>query len=167
VHAYPERCPDIFHGRPLQLVARAPGGFGGRIRISGLLDGEKQEYHVDIGGAAAGRHDAIGKLYGRMQIKDLMVRLMQADEPDCQEELKQTIIKTALKHQLVTRYTSRVAIEERVVVKDGDLVSVNVPVPAPKGWAMYATATHETLQLLAGALALFGALLLRKTSRAA
>lgn len=167
VHAYPERCPDIFHGRPLQLVARASGGFGGCIRISGLLDGEKQEYHVDIGGETAGRHAAIGKLYGRMQIKDLMVRLMQADEPGCQEELKQTIIKTALKHQLVTRYTSRVAIEERVVVKGGDLVSVNVPVPAPKGWSLYATATHETLQLLAGVLILFGAWLLRKTSRAA
>jgi Ca-activated chloride channel family protein len=167
VHAYPGRCPDIFYGRPLQLVARSPGGFGGRIRISGLLDGEEQVYAIDLGEPGAGRHDAIDKLYGRMQVKDLMVRLMQADEPDGQAALKQAIVQVALKHQLVTRFTSRVAVEERVVVEGGDLVSVKVPVPAPKGWTMYATATNETLQLLIGLAALFGALVCRRVFRAA
>jgi Ca-activated chloride channel family protein len=167
VHAYPERCPDIFYGRPLQLVAKSAGGFGGRIRITGLLDGEEQTYSIDLGAQGTEQHDAIDKLYGRMQLKDLMVRLMQSDEPCSQEELKLMILEVALRHQLVTQFTSRVAVEERVVVEDGGLVSVKVPVAAPKGWSMYATATHETLQLLVGLAALLGALVLRKVSRAA
>lgn len=167
VHSYPERCPDIFYGRPLQLVSKSPGGFGGRVRITGQLDGEKQEYVVEIGGNSVGEHTAIDKLYGRMQVKDLMVRLMQTDEPDCRGELEQAILKAALQHQLVTRYTSRVAVEERVVVENGDLVSVKVPVAAPKGWQMYATATNETLQLLIGLALLLGALAFRRGTRAA
>lgn len=166
VHCYPERCPDIFYGRPLQLVARSPGGFSGRVRITGLIDGEEQEYFIDIGGHTGGQHSAIDKLYGRMQVKDLMVKLMQTDEPDCRGELEQAILKVALQHQLVTKFTSRIAVEERVVVENGDLVSVKVPVAAPKGWQMYATATNETLQLLIGLALLLGALVFRRTARA-
>lgn len=167
VHAYPERCPDIFYGRPLQLVAHAANGFGGRIRISGLLEGEEQEYFIDIDESTIAEHDAISKLYGRMQLKDLMVQLMQANDEPTREEFKQTIIKLGLRHQLVTKFTSRVAIEERVVVQGGELVSVNVPVPAPKGWTMYATATQETLQALIGLLVLIASLVCRRRFRAA
>ncbi|VGO22595.1 VIT domain-containing protein [Pontiella sulfatireligans] len=166
-HVYPERCPDIFYGRPLQLVAHAPGGFGGRVRISGLLDGEPQEYGIDIAASQGETHEAIGRLYGRMQVKDLMIRLMQTDAPDDQAELKQGIIQVGLQHQLVTRFTSRVAVEERIIVDGADLVSVKVPVPAPKGWNMYPTATGEPLQLLIGLLLVMGSLICRRGFRAA
>jgi Ca-activated chloride channel family protein len=167
VQVYPERCPDIFYGRPLQLVAHAAGGFGGQIRISGLLDGEPQEYGIDIAASRGDTHAAIGRLYGRMQIKDLMIQLMQTDDPDGRAELKQAIIQVGLKHQLVSRFTSRVAVEERVVVEDGDLLSVKVPVPAPKGWSMHPTATREPLQLLVGLLLVLGSLVWRRGLRAA
>ncbi len=167
VHTYPERCPDIFYGRPLQLVAHADGGFAGRIKVSGLLDGAKQDYVVDLGQQPVAQHDAIDTLYGRMQVKDLMVQWMQTDGEEPRRELQQAIIRVALKHQLVTQFTSRVAVEEKVVNQDGHLVSVKVPVEAPKGWQMYATATHETLELLIGMTALVGALVLRRAAHAA
>jgi len=167
VHVYPERCPDIFYGRPLQLVAQAPAGFGGRIRINGLIDGVEQSYSIDLGEQKAQRHDAIEKLYGRMQVKDLMVQLMQTDDPSSRNKLKQAVIEVAMHHQLVTKFTSRVAVEERAVVEGDDLLSVKVPVPAPRGWTLYATATHETLQLLIGLAAFVWAFLFRRFIRAA
>lgn len=167
VHTYPERCPDIFYGRPLQLVAHGVAGFNGRIKVSGMLDGEQQEYVIDLKQQAPQQHDAIDKLYGRMQIKDLMVQLMQTVEAVPRNELKQAIIRIALQHQLVTKFTSRVAVEEKVVNRDGELVSVKVPVAAPKGWSMYATATQETLQLMVGLIVLLAAFFLRRFAYAA
>ncbi|MDF7825793.1 VIT domain-containing protein [Pontiellaceae bacterium B12227] len=167
VQTYPARCPDIFYGRPLQLVARSDLGFGGQVRIRGRLDGEEQSFGIDLSAHQDDRHEAIEKLYGRMQVKDLMVQLMQADGPDEQKLFKRSVVEVALRHQLVTAYTSRIAVEEQVVADAGDLVSVKVPVPVPRGWSMYATATHETVQLVAGLVLLLGAWLLRWRWRAA
>ncbi|MBN2163695.1 MAG: VWA domain-containing protein [Pontiellaceae bacterium] len=167
VNTYPMRCPDIFYGRPLQVAAYAPGGFEGRVKVIGQIDGEHQEYVIDLEHHATEQHDAIDTLYGRMQIKDLMVQLMQTDDEVVGNELKQAVIRIALKHQLVTRFTSRVAVEEQVVNRDGELISVRVPVEAPKGWQMYATATQEALQLVLGILILLAALLWRRSVRAA
>lgn len=148
VKTYPERCPDIFYGRPLQLVASSVAGFQGQVRITGMLDGKEQTFSIDLAGQADKKHRAIEKLYGRMQVKDLMVKMMQADLATEKNELKQAIIEVALRLQLVTAYTSHIAVEEQVTVESGELVSVKVPVAAPKGWTMYSTSTSETLQLL-------------------
>ena len=93
---------------------------------------------------------------------DLMVQMMQSDDGTAEEELKQLIVETALRHQLISKYTSRIAVEEQVVVEGGEMVSVKVPVNAPKGWTMYATATNETLQLLIGIACLMGSFVLRR-----
>lgn len=167
VHAYPERCPDIYYERPLQLVARAADGFSGRVRITGMLDGVKQEYFVDLEEHNTARHEAVDRLYGRMRIKDLMFQMIRANGQAAREELKQTVIKTALKYELVSKFTSRIAVEERVVVEDGDFVTVKVPVPSPKGWRLHATATNETLQLLIGLVVLLGAFVCRRAARVA
>ena len=167
VDVFPARCPDIFYGRPLRLVARAADGFDGRIVVSGMLNGEPKGYSLYLPPGDGVRHPSIEKLYGRMQVKDLMVQLMQAKDPAAAEKLKEEITDVGLRHQLVTQYTSRVAIEERVVVEDGDLVSVKVPVPAPKGWTMYKTASNETLNLLVGMGLLAGAVACRSFLRAA
>lgn len=167
VHTYPENCPDIFYGRPLQVVAKAPKGFKGQVIVTGMLDGEVQAYTIDLDQQQDALHPAVEKLYGRMQIKDLMIQMMQSDDVAGKDELKQSIIEVALRHQLLSPYTSRVAVEEKIVVGDGDLVSVNVPVPAPKGWTMYATASNETLHLLIGGLFLISALVFRRMFHAA
>jgi Ca-activated chloride channel family protein len=166
VHVYPERCPDVYCERPLRLVARSAGGFGGKLRITGTLAGEQVEYIVDLNEQNDTEHPAINRLYGQMEINDLMLQMLQAGTPERRDEIRQEIIRTALNYQLVSRYTSRVAIEERVVVENGDLVSVKVPVPAPKGWTLYSTATSDPLRLLTGFAALLAAAVLRRITHA-
>ena len=166
VHCYPERCPDIFYERPLQLVARSETPFSGKICISGTLDGETVEYTIDLNEQDSEEHPAINQLYGQMKINELMIQMLQAATPDERETTKQDILETALNYQLLSKYTSRIAIEERTVVDNGDLVSVTVPVPAPKGWTMYSTATDDPLRLLLGFAALLAAQLFRRRHRA-
>ena len=74
------------------------------------------------------------------------------------------IARISLKHQLVSEYTSRVAVEERLVRNPrGELVSVPVPNEFPEGRVastFFGTATSDTLRLvLAAMLLLFAAAL--------
>jgi Ca-activated chloride channel family protein len=167
VQMYPDHCPDIYRERPLQIVARSGQPFSGSVKITGTLDGIQQEYVVGLDRQDDHRHDAINRLYGRMKIKELMVQRIQADSEEEKEKLKQAVIQTALKHQLISGFTSRIAVEERVTVENGELVTVRVPVESPKGWRLHATATRDPLLLLIGLAALSGAALLRRKTRVA
>jgi len=157
VTSFPRRCPDVFHDRPLQLVAHAPGGFLGNVRLTGRLGDELVSYDIELADRQPGHHEAVGRLYGRRQIKDLMVDLMQVERDGDRQELEQTITRVALEHQLVSAYTSRVAVEDRVVNRGGELATVTVPVVSPRGWRLHATATGDPLQLLLGFMVLLGA----------
>jgi len=92
---------------------------------------------------------------------------MQTDRDRDRQELEQVITRVALDHQLVSAYTSRVAVEDRVVIRDGELVTVTVPVVSPKGWKLHATATSDPLQLLVGFMVLLSAVAIWRFSRAA
>jgi len=89
-----------------------------------------------------------------------MFRMLQPKVAADKIDLKRQALMTALTYQLVTRYTSRVAVEEKVSRNpDGTLQSVRVPVAPVKGWNMFnATATNDTLLLLLGLICLGGVL---------
>jgi hypothetical protein len=80
------------------------------------------------------------------------------------------VVQTALTYQLVTAFTSRVAVEEQITrAPDGTLASVRVPTTLPKGWsasAFFPTATNDTIQLLVGMIAMaFGLVLMIVVAR--
>ena len=93
-----------------------------------------------------------------------MVRMACNDRDMSRELLKAAIVETAVTHQLVTPYTSRVAVEERIERRpDGTLRTVRVPTPLPRGWrpgGFYATATDDPARLIAGSVAIAAALVL-------
>ena len=157
VQVYPEHCPDVYSQRPLQLVVRTDGPFTGGVRVHGKIDGEPVSFCVGLDENPDEIHPAVSQLFGRMEIKALMLAMLQAATPADRDGLKQQIIQIALRHQLVSKFTSRVAIEEVVTVKNGEAVTVKVPLPAPRGWTMYAGATADPLHMLAGLIALLTA----------
>ena len=166
LHAYPERCPDIFQGRPLQLVVHSPEKIQGQLTLRAQRDGTPVEYNLTLNNQSDANHPAIPHLYGRMKLKHLMLKKMQANTSDEREQWKTKITQTALKYQLVSKSTSRIAVEERIVIENGEAISVNVPVLSPKGWRLNRTATHDPLLLLTGTLCLLGAILFRKITHA-
>jgi Ca-activated chloride channel family protein len=127
---YPLRVPDLFAGRPLKIHARYADAARGDLEVRGKIAG--REWHrkldLDLPNEEAG-NPALGSLWARARIGDLQREMRTGEQPALVEEITQL----ALRHSLVTKYTSLVAVEERIVVSDGNPRTVRVPVEMPEG----------------------------------
>lgn len=164
IEFYPKPCPDVFSERPLQVIARYPNHYSGRVIVSGFLNTKEVRYEYQVNPGQGTHHPAIDKMFGRSRINELMVQMI-CKQPDGKPiDPKLEIIRTALEYQLVSKYTSRIAVEEQIERKpDGTLVTVNVPAMLPNGWspsAWFPTATNDPLLLALGIVAFMTATLL-------
>jgi Ca-activated chloride channel family protein len=112
VASVPERPRDVFAGEPAQsFVALRPEG--GAVRIGGTLpDGTRWEQGFDV--PAASLHDdravPLGACFGRERVEDVEMRGGNARE----------IETIGLRHRIVTRRTSLVAVTENPTVDPRD-----------------------------------------------
>ncbi len=152
---YPAVVPDLFLGRPLQLCYRHDGPFEGRIDVGGWMNGEWATYSYFTDAAPSAHFPGIERLYGQAVANDRMVDWIHAATTEEKERIKAEIVDTALAYQLLTRFTSRVAVESKVRQGPLDLMSVAVPAMTRHGTgdgAYFApTATRDHARLLAAA----------------
>ncbi len=134
VDAYPKLLPDLYHGEPLVIAAKLPGGAAldsnATLQISGILGDRQWRHSLSLGNArkAAG----IAALWGRARITDLLDSLRQGADP---KTVRKAAIATALRHNLVSRYTSLVAVAKQPVrPKDAVLARRKAPINLPHGW---------------------------------
>jgi hypothetical protein len=124
-----------------------------------MLNGEETGYTFPMQSGSAVPHPAIEKLFGRAMIGEMMFRWVRGT-PAERKDLKEEIVDAALRYQLVSRFTSRVAVEQRVKRgPDGTLVTVPVRAPLPRGWnpaAFFPTATNDWALLAAGLVLMLG-----------
>ncbi len=159
VEFYPDPVPDVFAGRPLQVRAAYPAEFSGTLVVSGRLDGKPAEYEYPFPGGETAAYPDLDRLFARARVDDLMVQRLRTKGAAERERLKAEIIAVSIDHQILSPFTSRVAVEERVERReDGTLVSVKVAVPIPRGWGLSPTATAAPTRLLAGLAALLAAI---------
>ena len=126
---YPSALPDLFVGRPLVVT----GKFSGKqrkVRVLGSSDGERRTLMTaqDIEGGAGA---SIAKVWARLRIADLANRQTWAGDP--YGELRDAIRDTALRHQLVSNYTSYVAVDSAMRTTGDHGVTVRQAVPVPDG----------------------------------
>jgi len=127
----PAHLPDLFAGQPLLVHARyrSPGrgtvtlrGWAGTRRIElterALLPRREKENSVQA------------RLWARARIARLEMEKVRAEDPG---PLVEEITTLALDHRLMTAYTSFVAVDRSEVRDDGELVTVDQPVPMPEG----------------------------------
>ena len=130
----PGRLPDLFAERPLFVMGRYGRGGTGTVRIRGKLGGRSYEEKLEVSlpeGAAARDHEAIPYLWARRTISDLMDVWRTAG--DRREETEEAVTELALEYQLMSQFTSFVAVDETVRNPDGSPRTVAVPVPLPEG----------------------------------
>ncbi|NIM17409.1 MAG: marine proteobacterial sortase target protein [Candidatus Aminicenantes bacterium] len=163
---YPNPCPDVYYQRPLQVFIKHPESAGGELILSGLLGGKTVEYRYGIDAQQfrqSQRVDAVDRVFGKAKIKELMYRHIRANSNEERELLRQEIIDVSLHHQVLSKFTARVAVEERITRNpDGELDTVKVNVPLPKGWdpaKFHATASDMFLWLIVGVLLIAAALI--------
>ncbi|WP_227545974.1 marine proteobacterial sortase target protein [Marinobacter fonticola] len=149
--AYPETPGDLFQGEPLLIVARgqAPAG---ALHIRGRLpDGAEWQRSLPLDAAAPGQ--GLHRYWARQAINQVTDQRIHGIGED---QIKAEVTPLALKHGLVTSYTSFVAVDQTPVRTDEEamkLVSVPTLLPAGSNSGMLRypqTATASTLLVAIG-----------------
>lgn len=162
---YPAQLPDLYVGEPLQVLAKLPH-LAGEARVRGHGRDQPWSTTIDLASAIAADEDGIARLWARARITALEDALRQGGD---ETAIRADVLDVALRHQLVSRYTSLVAVDRTPVRPgDADLASARFANAVPAGSISFAQgATSARLQLaLAIALALCALLVLGRARAA-
>ncbi len=155
---YPKRIPDLFSAKPVTLTGRYSAGAKGVIHLRGKIAGKDftREIAVTLPDSEA-RHDVLATLWARRRIDDLMGQDWagtQSGHPG--DDVHEAVTRLGLEYNLMTQFTSFVAVEETVVTEGGKPRLVDVPVEMPQGMS-YEGVFGERRQIMpAQAMALSG-----------
>lgn len=132
---YPQRIHDLFSAKPVVVKGRYRNGGRGTITLQGTT-GEgpfERKIKVDLPGDEP-KDDVLAPLWARAKIEHLMdqdLAGMQRGNPD--PAIKEEILGLGLRYQLLTQYTSFVAVEHVRITTGGQPRTVAVPVEMPEG----------------------------------
>jgi Ca-activated chloride channel family protein len=161
IEGYPSPLPDLYMGEPLVLAVRT-GWENVTLRLTGTSLGRRWETTVDT--STYGEREGIGALWARKKIRSQMESLALGADG---EKVREEVLKTALEHHLVSKYTSLVAVdtvvskpqqsEKETEIAEDAAIQVAVKTHLPHGWQAAAvfgggsqTATPATLRMLVG-----------------
>src|SRR2546426_816088 len=127
---YPREIPDLFLGQPVTAYGRYGQPGKAEVTLRARLGGKPYEQRLTVQLPDRQQEgEAIGTLWARAHIEDLSDRLIVSSQPALVEE----ITRVALAHRLVSKYTSFVAVEERIDTGAEKPALVEVPVCTPPG----------------------------------
>jgi Ca-activated chloride channel homolog len=127
----PPSIPDLFADRPLVIFGKWRGGATGTLRVRGIGgDGPfEQTFNVADAGASDDNR-ALRYLWARARVARLSDYGSRNDDASRQE-----VTNLGLSYELLTPYTSFIAVHEVVRNYDGDARNVDQPLPLPEGVA--------------------------------
>ena len=132
---YPQRLPDLFSGQPLVITGRYTQPANGKVHLKGTRAGGlfTRDIPVTFSGGTP-PCDALAGFWARRRIDDLMSQdWLGIQQGAMKPALKEQITQLGLDYRLMTQFTSFVAVEDRIVTKDGKPQRVEVPVEMPEG----------------------------------
>lgn len=126
----PMNVPDVFAERPVIIFGKYKGSAYGKLKITGTSGEGKyaKEMPIELVFASAD-NEALKYLWARKRIQ-LLDDFAQFGRTD---ETKKEVTDLGLKYNLLTQYTSFVAIDSEVRNKDGKQTTVVQPLPLPEG----------------------------------
>ena len=145
--SYPERLPALYLGEPLLVVAKAPH-LQGQVHITGIT--ARMAWTESLSLETKSSQPGVGTLWARRKIEALYDQQIAGRDA---EAVRQDIVTVALKHRLVSRHTSLVAVEEIIARMPADEVKTSaIPNLVAQGQvAMFPnTATNATFTFILG-----------------
>jgi Ca-activated chloride channel family protein len=125
----PGRIPDLFAGQPLVLAGHYTRPGRATITVHGRQAGRAVSFDVPVDlPAHAPEHPAIARVWARSRMAELERALVRKHDLAVENQ----IIELALRHQLMSRYTAFVAVDESRVTAGGAARKVKVPVDVPE-----------------------------------
>jgi Ca-activated chloride channel family protein len=150
---FPLRQPDLLAERPLILFGKWRGLPNGTFEISGITGTGEYRTNVDVSGVRPdANNSALRYLWARSRIGELSdFGFGSVSKEDVEE-----ITALGLKYNLLTKYTSFIAVREKVVNPNGSAESVNQELPLPLGVSNMAVGSEpEVMLLISGVLVIF------------
>lgn len=146
VEAYPRRLPDLFVGRPVVTIARYEGSIDPAawdgVTVRGRSGGANLALPIED--VVTLDHEAeLDTLWARMKIASLDRSGIIATRESDKQELAQVTTDVALRHNLMSAYTSFVAVDSSRVTEGSHGTTVPVPVPVPEGVRYETTVTSS------------------------
>jgi Ca-activated chloride channel family protein len=124
----PASIPDLFAERPLVVFGKWHGQAAGTIRVRGEGGEGTYEKVFDVSDAQSSKENrALRYLWARSRVARL------SDDGETGEETRLAVTKLGLTYELLTAYTSFIAVHEVVRNPDGSAKDVDQPLPLPKG----------------------------------
>ena len=169
VEVWPQRTPDLYRGQPLLLAVRlgtaAPHG---EVLISGETNAEPWNKRLQLTSGADPatqlQHSGVASLWARHKIAGLLDQKVAGRD---EQQVRIDVLQVALEHQLLSPYTSFVAVEELISrpavegLSSKPVANTRPLGQSPQSFAYPRTATTGPAKAWLGALFLFLAIMLR------
>lgn len=128
----PLSVPDVFSERPVLIFGKYRGTPSGNIILKGMNGEGKYETSLPVNTVKVSEDNvALRYLWARERIRTLSDYASTGYGGS--DEYKPEIIELGLKYNLLTSYTSFLAIDTDVRNKEGNSTTVNQPLPLPEG----------------------------------
>ena len=154
---YPARLPDLLADRPVIVFGKWRGAATGTFELTGKSGRGDYATSLDVGDVQPDNTNvALRYLWARSRIAELS----DYGSADISDEHVRDITSLGLKYNLLTRYTSFIAVREVVRNPDGSATDVNQALPLPIGVSDMAIGSEPELAWLFAALALIAFLVI-------
>ncbi|MHC4110701.1 MAG: VIT domain-containing protein [Planctomycetota bacterium] len=132
VDVYPNPVPDLYSAQPLILFARYDVAGQGEVTLRGTINGQPYEERIWISLPNwYPDNGSLASVWAREKIKYLMLEKLGGRMPGIEQE----VTNLALEFNLMSQYTSFVAVDE-VIPEGSDTTlprTIAIPVPIPDG----------------------------------
>ena len=153
----PSHFPDLLAQRPVVFFGKWRGSASGTIELTGKTGAGDFSTSLDVGSVQADEgNSALRYLWARSRVAELS----DYGASDISDDRIKEITSLGLKYNLLTRYTSFIAVREKVVNPNGNADDVNQVLPLPVGVSDLAVGAEPELVWLLALSSLMAAMLI-------
>jgi Ca-activated chloride channel family protein len=143
--AEPAQVPDLFASRPVVVFGKWRGKLQGSVALRGHAGSEPYHATFPVSDVRPQPdHRALRYLWARSRIADLSDFGVRGDD-----SAREGVTRLGLTYNLLTRYTSFIAVHEVVRNPDGQGRDIDQPLPLPAGVSDLAVGAEPELSYLA------------------
>ena len=132
----PANTPDVFAERPIIVFGKWKGKAAGSIKLTGYTGENRYSKIIKVEETKPEESNlALKYLWAREKVRllDDFINVSYSHE-----ELKEEVTSIGLKYNLLTQYTSFIALDSEIRNSSGNYTSVKQPLPLPQGVSNYA-----------------------------
>jgi Ca-activated chloride channel homolog len=125
----PVAIPDLFAEKPVMVFGKYRGAAAGRAVITGKTSESDYRREIEIHGGQAADNPALRYLWARQRIR----MLSDMNQLESSDPLVREVTQLGLEYNLLTDYTSFVAVDSLRRADGKNRTTVNQPLPLPQG----------------------------------